>query len=270
MKKIITIISALVIAASMTACAAENGANETAETTVATTTAAETEAATEAATEATEAETTTVSEAEAAEEGVPKAEDNTVESIDDVFANRADGLWAIDLANKASQWSANVKVNVSYEIGGIVSDMEIETLGDKFVSKVEVADMLSSTQIYDGTNYYMIDGMKKTYCINPNGSEGVDNYMLAVDEMDSFTDAGIEEIDGTKYIYEEYDRMGEITRYYFDEFGNLAHYSVNMYGEVTYMTMTVEFADEADDTVFAPPADCTEFSYDDYINQYME
>lgn len=266
MKKFIAIISALVIAASMTACTAENGTNETAETTAATTTTAETEAATEA----TEAETTTVSEAEAIEEAAPKAEDDTVESIDDVFANRADGLWAIDLANKASQWSANVKVKASYEIGGIVSDIEIETLGDKFISKVEVVDMMSSTQIFDGTNYYMIDGVKKTYCINPNGSEGVDNYMLAVDETDSFTDAGIEEIGGTKYIYEEYDRMGEITRYYFDEFGNLAHYSVNMYGEVTYMTMTVEFADEADETVFAPPADCTELSYDDYINQYME
>lgn len=266
MKKIIAIISALVIAASMTACTAENGTNETAETTAATTTTAETEAATEAA----EAETTTVSEAEAIEEAAPKAEDDTVENIDDVFANRADGLWAIDLANKASQWSANVKVKASYEIGGIVSDIEIETLGDKFISKVEVVDMMSSTQIFDGTNYYMIDGVKKTYCINPNGSEGVDNYMLAVDETDSFTDAGIEEIGGTKYIYEEYDRMGEITRYYFDEFGNLAHYSVNMYGEVTYMTMTVEFADEADETVFVPPADCTELSYDDYINQYME
>lgn len=266
MKKIIAIISALVIAASMTACTAENGTNETAETTAATITTAETKAATEA----TEAETTTVSEAEATTEAAPKAEDDTVESIDDVFANRADGLWAIDLANKASQWSANVKVKASYEIGGIVSDIEIETLGDKFISKVEVVDMMSSTQIFDGTNYYMIDGVKKTYCINPNGSEGVDNYMLAVDETDSFTDAGIEEIGGTKYIYEEYDRMGEITRYYFDEFGNLAHYSVNMYGEVTYMTMTVEFADEADETVFAPPADCTELSYDDYINQYME
>ena len=266
MKKIIAIISALVIAASMTACTAENGTNETAETTAATTAAAETEAATEA----TEAETTTVSEAEATTEAAPKAEDDTVESIDDVFANRADGLWAIDLANKASQWSANVKVKASYEIGGIVSDIEIETLGDKFISKVEVVDMMSSTQIFDGTNYYMIDGVKKTYCINPNGSEGVDNYMLAVDETDSFTDAGIEEIGGTKYIYEEYDRMGAITRYYFDEFGNLAHYSVNMYDEVTYMTMTVEFADEADETVFAPPADCTEISYDDYINQYME
>lgn len=266
MKKIIAIISALVIAASISACTAENSTNETAETTAATTAAAETEAATEAAV----AETTTVSEAEATTEAAPKAEDDTVESIDDVFANRADGLWAIDLANKASQWSANVKVKASYEIGGIVSDIEIETLGDKFISKVEVVDMMSSTQIFDGTNYYMIDGVKKTYCINPNGSEGVDNYMLAVDETDSFTDAGIEEIGGTKYIYEEYDRMGEITRYYFDEFGNLAHYSVNMYGEVTYMTMTVEFADEADETVFAPPADCTEISYDDYINQYME
>ena len=254
MKKIIAIISALVIAASMTACAAEKSTNETAETTAATTTTAETEAATEA-------ETTTVSEAEATTEAAPKAEDDTVESIDDVFANRADGLWAIDLANKASQWSANVKVKASYEIGGIVSDIEIETLGDKFISKVEVVDMMSSTQIFDGTNYYMIDGVKKTYCINPNGSEGVDNYMLAVDETDSFTDAGIEEIGGTKYIYEEYDRMGEITRYYFDEFGNLAHYSVNMYGEVTYMTMTVEFADEADETVFAPPADCTEVPF---------
>ena len=59
-KKLIAIISVLVIAVSMTACTAENGANETAETTVATT-AAETEAVTEATTEAaeaTEAETT--------------------------------------------------------------------------------------------------------------------------------------------------------------------------------------------------------------------
>ena len=258
MKKIIAIISALVIAASMTACAAEKSTNETAETTAATTTAAE----------ATEVETTTASEA--AETEAETEAEISAENIEDVLASRADGMWAIDLANKASQWSANVKVNVSYEMGGIVTDTEIETLGNKFVSKVDVADMLSSTQIYDGTNYYMIDGMKKTYCINPNGSEGVDNYMLAVDEMDSFTDAGIEEINGTKYIYEEYDRMGEITRYYFDEFGNLAHYSVNMYGEITYMTMTVEFADEADESIFAPPADCTELSYDDYINQYME
>lgn len=266
MKKIITLISALAIAASMTACSADNGANETVETTAATTTAAETKAVTEATT----AETTTASEAETTETEAETETEASAENIEDVLASRADGLWAIDLANKTSQWSANVKVNVSYEMGGIVSNIEIETLGDKFVSKVEIADMMSSTQIFDGANYYMVDGMKKTYCINPNDSEGVDNYMLAVDETDSFTEAGIEEIDGTKYIYEEYDRMGELTRYYFDEFGNLAHYSVNMYGEVTYMTMTVEFADEADETVFTPPADCTELSYDDYINQYME
>lgn len=256
MKKIIAIISALIIAAIMTACAADNSANETSETTTVTTTA-ETEASTEATeteTSATEAETTEAS----------------TENIEDVLANRADGLWAIDLANKTSQWGDNVKINVSYEMGGVVSNIEIETLSDKFVSKVEIADMMSSTQIFDGVNYYMVDGMKKTYCINPNGSEGVDNYMLAVDEVDSFTDAGIEEVNGTKYIYEEYDRMGELTRYYFDEFGNVAYYSINMGGEVTYMNMTVEFADAADESVFAPPADCTELSYDDYINQYME
>lgn len=263
MKKIIAIISALVIAVSMTACTAENGANETAETTVATT-AAETEAVTEAA------ETTTDSETETAEEGAPKAEDDTVESIDDVFANRADGLWMVDLTNKANEWPNNVKINVSYEMGGVVTFMEIETLADKFVSKVEVADMMSSTQIFDGVNYYMVDGMKKTYCINPNGSEGVDNYMLADDAMECFVDAGIEEIDGTKYIYEEYNVMDVPTRYYFDEFGEVACYSIDMGGEVTYMNMTVEFADEADETAFVPPADCTELSYDDYINQYME
>ena len=186
MKKIIAIISALIIAAIMTACAADNSANETSETTTVTTTA-ETEASTEATeteTSATEAETTEAS----------------TENIEDVLANRADGLWAIDLANKTSQWGDNVKINVSYEMGGVVSNIEIETLSDKFVSKVEIADMMSSTQIFDGVNYYMVDGMKKTYCINPNGSEGVDNYMLAVDEVDSFTDAGIEEVNGTKYI----------------------------------------------------------------------
>ncbi len=269
MKKFIAIISALVIAASMTACAADNGANETSETTAATTTAAETEAATEAAAEATEAETS-ASETEATETEAETEAEASAENIEDVLASRADGLWAIDLANKASQWSDNVKINVSYEMSGIVTDMEIETLGDKFVSKVEIVDMISSTQIFDGTNYYMVDGMKKTYCINPNGSEGIDNYMLAVDEMDSFTEAGIEEVNGTKYIYEEYDRMGVLTRYYFDALGNVAYYSINMYGEVTFMNMTVEFADAADETVFTPPADCTELSYDDYINQYME
>lgn len=268
MKKIIAIISALVIAASMTACAADNGTNETAETTAATT-AAETEAVTETTAEATEAETTT-SEAEAAKEGAPKAEDDTVESIDDIFANRADGLWMVDLTNKANEWPNNVKINVSYDMSGVVTYMEIETLADKFVSTVEVADMMSSTQIFDGVNYYMVDGMKKTYCINPNGSEGVDNYMLADDAMECFVDAGIEEIDGTKYIYEEYNVMDVPTRYYFDEFGEVACYSIDVGGEVTYMNMTVEFADEADETAFVPPADCTELSYDDYINQYME
>ncbi|MBQ3162084.1 MAG: hypothetical protein IJC04_08165 [Oscillospiraceae bacterium] len=264
MKKILAIISALVIAASMTACAAENNTNETAETTAADTAAAETEAVTEADTEATEAETTTT-EAE-----TTVAETEAEASIDDVLASRADGLWAVDLANKVSQWSGNVRINVSYEMVGIVTDMEIETLGDKFVSKVEVADMMSSTQIFDGTNYYMVDGVTKTYCINPNGSEGVDNYMLAEDEMESFTEAGIEEVNGTEYIYEEYDLMGVPTRFYFDALGNVAYYSINMYGEVTFMNMTVEFADAADESVFAPPADCTELTYDDYINQYME
>lgn len=265
MKKLIAIISVLVIAASMTACASDNGTNGTAETTTATTTVAETESATEATTEATEAETT-VSEAEAIEESAPKAEDDTVESIDDVFANRADGLWMVDLTYKAMQWPYNVKISVGNEMDGTT----MEALGEKYISKVKTAGVISSVKIFDGTNTYIVDDEAKDYCIDTVNAGGIDAYLLAEEDMESFTDAGIEEIDGTKYIYEEYVIMDIPTRYYFDEFGNAAYYSFDADGEKTIMTYTVEFADEADESVFAVPADYTEISYDDYKMKFAE
>ena len=262
MKKIIAIISAIVIAASMTACTADNGANETAETTAATTTTAETEAATEA-TEASEAETTTASEAETEAETEAEA---SAENIEDVLANRVDGLWMVDLTYKAKQWPNNVKISVGNEMDSTT----MEVLGEKYISKVETAGMISSVKIFDGTNTYIVDDEAKDYCIDTVNAGGIEAYLLAEEDMESFTEAGIEEIDGTKYIYEEYDIMGIPTRYYFDEFGNAAYYSFDADGEKTVMTYTVEFADEADESVFAPPAGYTEISYDEYKMKFAE
>lgn len=265
MKKIIAIISALVIAASMTACTGDKGTNEAAETTNVETTNVEATVA------ETTAETTTAAETEAAEEAAPKAEESEAESIDEVFANRADGLWAVDLSNKVNEWPGNVRVSVTYEMGGVESFIYIETLAEKYIYTVEVADMLSSTQIFDGEKYYIIDDINKTYCINPENYEdgGVDNYMLADDGAECFVDAGTEEINGTKYIYEEYDIMGVPTRYYFNETGDIAYYSIDMGGEKTVMEFSVVF-DDAYEAAFAPPTDFTEITHEEYISQFME
>ena len=276
MKKIIAIISAIVIAASMTACGTENGTNVTAETTAAETTSAETTSAETTAAETEESETeeseTEATETEAAEteETDSEAEGEESEETEDVLANRADGLWMADLSNKVRQWPNNVKINISNEMDGIVTYVTMETLGEKYVSRVEVPDMLSSTTIYDGTNTYILDDIAKDYTIGLVNAGGVDAHLLAEEDVEKFIEAGVEEIDGTEYIYEEYDVMGIPTRYYFGEFGEIAYYSFEADGIKTLFTFTIDFADEADESVFAPPADYTEISYDDYKMKFTE
>lgn len=265
MKKIIAIISALAIAAAMTGCKDDKGTAETS----ATTTAAETTAEATEAVEKEALETTTATGA-AGDTTAPKADDAEAESGDEVMAERADGLWTVDLTNKAKQWPNNVTINISHEIDGVVSNITVETLGEKYHYSVESGDMSFSTQIFDGENTYIIDDETKTYVVGLVNAGGIDAFLLADDEMDSFTSSGTEEIDGKEYIYEEYVVMDIPTRYYFNEVGEVAYYSMNLGDEITIMELTVDFADETDESVFAVPSDYTEISQDEYKLSFTE
>ncbi|MBQ7782345.1 MAG: hypothetical protein IJ368_00080, partial [Oscillospiraceae bacterium] len=145
MKKTLALIASVAMLALCTGC---GSTKNTEATTTAATTASETTASEAAEAETTAAETTaaaeeaetTASETEAQSE----AEEITEEDVDisnivnadelqAVLDSRADGLWAVDIGNKISEWPNNVVITLEYEDEEDMSVIaKVHTLGDRF------------------------------------------------------------------------------------------------------------------------------------------
>jgi len=188
-------------------------------------------------------------------------------SLSEMLESRGDELWLAELAEKVNSWENNIIITVNYDYEGLVTRIEAEKLGDKMRMETEVFGFAMNVLV-DGTNTYLIDDNTSTYCIDTTGSvydsSQADAYLMEDQAAEAFVGAGIETVDGTEYLYEEYNVEGQNIRYYFDDECNVQYIGSEVDGVVTYMEFTVELADKPDEAAFELPAGYTEVTMDEY------
>lgn len=241
MKKIIAFVMSLTMISAFSACSNEKTADEVVTTVITTS-------------------ETTVAESE--DEAVSDEIIFEQKISDEVFVEKDNDLWAVDLSRKVSEWNKNVTLDMKF--GEDYSNMHMNAcrLGDKFVMTTEIPDMLSTKMIFDGASLYILDDATKSYYADHSGTytDTTDAYLVGDDAADSYIESVIEEIDGVSYICEIYNIEGQVIKYYFDENGNVKKACTDVDGENLYFDFTIDFSDTIDETVFEIPDDYSEAS----------
>lgn len=256
MKKNLALIAAVTMLAAFTGC---NKTEEPAADAV--TDASVSEAAAEN-TEAAETEAETAAETTAAEE--TKAADPA--DMQSVLDSKGDKIWTVDLINNLNSWTdGNTVINIRAEEEDVEVIMTLNTYGDKLYMLTEITGMFKMTAVSDGANTYMIDDATSTYSIEATEADtsDFDAYVPNEDAAEGYVSSGIEEINGTEYIYEEFTVEDEDNniRYYYDADSNVIGIGQDDEdGKKIFASFTVDFCTEPDESVFEVPADYTEIT----------
>ncbi len=227
------------------------------------------------------------------EKNAPVAETETTAAetkeptIEEVYDSIVDGPWAHAFSAKMSEWEeGNIKVYAEMEEDGVSTEIEMEKFGQNAYLKMKIAGKVDIITIVCDGYTYMIDDATASY--SKELSEDADDSLVDDGRIDEFIsaggedgtefpemlDSGIEEINGEKYIYEEYEGVpvknedGTILkttlRYYFDAHANIKYVKqTDETGKEILAVFEVEFCDEPDATVFEIPQGYKEVSYDD-------
>lgn len=274
MKKIIALVTSLVMLASFTGCSSDSANTDAAETTASsvseTAAVEETTAETTEAPEETTVETTTEAVEETAAEELPAM---TAEELQAIVDSKSDGLWAVDVSNKINQWENNVDMRMSYEQDGVSMLISMHSLENKFSLLTDIPGMFTMEILCDGTATYLLDSASSTYCKDTSGTytneSEIDSYLISDKDAESFSGCGVEEVNGTPYIYEEYTVDDTTLRYYFDGYGNVRYVGSNAEGQQIYMDFIVEFYDERDESRFVLPEGYSEISEEEYAEKLL-
>ena len=229
---------------------------------------AETEAVTEEVTEAvteevTETVTEEVTEAASADAGSITAEE--------AYGNKNGASWTEALMKSVSEWKkGNVVISCSAEEDGqIITTVEMSMYNNKVYMDTQVPGLMSMTMIIDGEKGYLIDKPSKTYSYDTETTYDADSEVESVvdttADYSAFTEDGIENIDGTDYIFEKYSIDGSESVYYYSPDGKLR--KVGADGQL--MDMTIDLLDGPDESYFEIPSDYTEISMEEMSMKMM-
>lgn len=227
-----------------------------------TTTAAASETEAETVTE-TEAVTENLTEAPAADAGSITAEE--------AYSKKNGASWTDTLMKSVSEWDkGNVEIKLSAEEeGNIITTIEMSMYKNKVYMDTQIPGIMSMTMIIDGEKGYLIDKPSKTYSFDSETTYDADSEVESVvdttSDYSSFTEDGIENIDGTDYIFEKFSVDGSDVVYYYSSDGKLR--KVGSDGQV--MDMTIDLLDECDESCFEIPEDYTEISMDEMSMKMM-
>lgn len=228
----------------------------------------ETEAESESETE-TEAEAIT----ETVTENITEAPSENADSItaEEAYNKKNGASWTDSLMTSASDWD---KGNVVYkcsasEDGEIVTTIEMSVYNNKVYMDTQIPGIMSMTMIIDGEKGYLIDKASKTYSFDAETTYDADSEVESVvnttGDYSSFTEDGIENIDGTDYIFEKYSFDDSESTFYYSPDGRLQ--KIGSDGEI--MDMTIELLDEPDESCFVIPDDYTEISMEEMSMKMM-
>ena len=203
------------------------------------------------------------------------------EILQEILDNRSDGLWAISLTDKINNWkSGNVLISMSYEKDGIGTTVGVNILGNKYHFFRDIITITPDTEmnisyvdiIYDGTKTYSINDRKFIYCVDTSGQFNkysyIAPYLLTSGAANYYIGSGVEELDGTPYIYEEYIANGyNSLKYYFDRNGNIHKIGQMVDGQMEYFNFNVVFSYESVSSIYTIPRDYEEVTYEEFVRR---
>ncbi|MCI7766484.1 MAG: hypothetical protein MSJ26_00675 [Oscillospiraceae bacterium] len=247
-------------AAESTDAAESYSASETAADTSAET---ETEAAaqTESETEETTAETSAETEAKPTE-GL---------SAEEAYSAKNGASWTDALMKAANSWDkGNIVFKcTAWEGGEIVTSIEMSVYNNKLYMDTQIPGLMSMTLIVDGKQGYLIDPPSKTYAIDTETEYSADNEVESVVDTTAdytgFSEDGIENIDGTDYIFEKFTEDDSEVIFYYSPDGKLQ--KLGTQGEIA--DLTIDLLDSPDESCFEIPDDYTEISMEDMSMKMM-
>ena len=226
-------------------------------------------------------ETTTVSEAETVTETetvtvtesiteAPSAESVSI-TAEEAYSKKNGASWTEALMKSASEWDkGNIVFKCSASDGGeVVTTIEMSVYNDKVYMDTQVPGIMSMTMIIDGEKGYLIDKPSKTYSFDSettyDADSEVDSVVDTTADYSIFTEGGIENIDGTDYIFEKFSIDGSESTFYYSPDGKLR--KVGSDGQL--MDMTIDLLDEPDESCFVIPEDYTEISIEEMSMKMM-
>lgn len=208
-----------------------------------------------------DADTTTTTETTA----VTSSTETTALTVADSISDNGEPsqYQAVELYRKLSNWSnGNVRMNLHYSQDGQEILAVTDRLGDRFYTHTKMADLLTMTILFDGTNSYMIDEESQTYAQASAEETGLDTTastdIPGVSE-DTFLESGTETIGENDYSYEKYQTEDDAVWFYFNPNGDICYLRYGSQQEV-YIEFEVELLDVADDSKMKLPAGYTEIS----------
>lgn len=256
-KKII----ALTAAISMLIFGGCSTSNETAEKTDAAESYSVSETTT--ASSKTETETEIITEA-------PTSDSDSITAAE-AYSEKNGASWTDALMKSTSNWDkGNIVFRCSVtEDGMSITSIEMNVYDKKLYMDTQIPGIMSMTLIVNGEKGYFIDKDSKTYSLDTETSYNADNEVESVvdttADYSSFTEDGIENIEGIDYIFEKYSKDGSEQVFYYSPDGKLQKLGSN--GEIA--DLTIDLLDEPDESYFEIPEDYTEISMEEMTLKMM-
>lgn len=221
-------------------------------------------------------ETTTASsetETETETEIITEAPTSDSDSITaaEAYSEKSGASWTDALMKSAANWDkGNIVFRCSVtEDGMSITSIEMNVYDKKLYMDTQIPGIMSMTLIVNGEKGYFIDKDSKTYSLDTETSYNADNEVESVvdttADYSSFTEDGIENIEGIDYIFEKYSKDGSEQVFYYSTDGKLQKLGSN--GEIA--DLTIDLLDEPDESYFEIPEDYTEISMEEMTLKMM-
>ena len=192
-------------------------------------------------------------------------------TAEEAYSSKNGESWTDALMQTTNSWDkGNIVFKCTAEADEeIVTTIEMSVYNNKVYMDTQIPGIMSMTMIIDGEKGYFIDKASKTYSYDTETSYDADNEVESVVDTtanySSFEEDGIENIDGTDYIYEKFIVDDSEVIYYYSPDGKLQKFGAD--GEMA--DLTIDFLDEPDESCFEIPEDYTEISMEEMSMKMM-
>lgn len=215
-------------------------------------------------------------EAEAAEETTVTTTVETVkepENAEEAFEQKDGKCWTDEyIAAMTEKTDSQFAIHIDYSKDDAKVVIDMQKYRNNVTLDIDAGILVINAVSIDGKPY-LLDHSRKIYSTDDNGFSngyGLEGIVRNETIADKMSDCGIENIDGTDYIYEEFIFEGsEIpVRYYYTYDRRLEKFSA----EGFLMNVTVDILDKPDESIFAIPEEYEEIAADEmaaYIFQNM-
>lgn len=218
-------------------------------------------------------ETETEAETEAGTENVTDTPASDADSItaEEAYSVKNGASWTDALMKSAADWDKGniVFTCTAREDGETVTEIEMSVYNNKLYMDTQIPGIMQMTMIIDGDKGYLIDKASKSYSLDTETTYDADSEVESVvdttEDYSSFTEDGIENIEGTDYIFEKFSSDGSEIIFYYSPDGKLRKFGSN--DELA--DLTIDMLDEPDESCFVIPEDYTEISMEEMSMRIM-